>query len=247
MKMSQSNEFAGRVVAVVGGNVGVGPAVVKAFQERGARVLVGSLPASASSEVTAETNSIPVDLADPLAASQFLDECERRVGLVQILTMVAPPVETRDALAISREHMQNVVNAELVGPACMLQECARRLVSHKLEGRLISFVSMSGKTGAHKHVAPYAAAKGGLIAYSRVLAAELAGTGITVNMIATSLFEVQLAGKSDAAKASLVAGIPTGRAGRSEEAACAAMYLASEGSGYVTGETLNLSGGRFMD
>ena len=247
MKMSQSNEFAKRVVAVVGGNIGVGPAVVKAFQDGGAKVLVGALPTPASSDVIAQTDCIAVDLADPLAASQFLDECERRAGLVQILVMVAPPVVTQDALGISREHMQNVIDAELVGPACMLQECARRLVSQKQEGRLISFVSMSGKTGAHKHVAPYAAAKGGLIAYSRVLAAELAATGITVNMIATSLFEVQLAGKSDAAKASLVSGIPMARAGRSEEAACAAMYLASEGSGFITGETLNLSGGRFMD
>ncbi|MET4575692.1 SDR family NAD(P)-dependent oxidoreductase [Ottowia thiooxydans] len=247
MKMSQSNEFAERVVAVVGGNVGVGPAVVKAFKECGAKVLVGSLHASASAELGADTDCISVDLADPLAASQFLDECERRVGVVQILIMVAPPVETRDALGISRQYMQNVIDVELVGPACMLQECARRLVSHKLGGRLISFVSMSGKTGAHKHVAPYAAAKGGLITYSRVLAAELAATGITVNMIATSLFEVQLAGKTDAAMAALVSGIPMGRAGRSEEASCAAMYLASDDSGYVTGETLNLSGGRFMD
>ncbi len=84
-----------------------------------------------------------------------------------------------------------------------------------------------------------------MITFSRVLAAELAPSAVTVNVIATSLFDVQVAGLAD--KSEVVKGIPVGRVGRSEEAAHAVLYLASKDGGYVTGETLNLSGGRFMD
>ena len=86
----------------------------------------------------------------------------------------------------------------------------------------------------------------GLFSNDDALAAELASTGTTVNMIATALFDVQVAGGAER-MAEVVKGIPVGRVGRSEEAAHAVLYLASDKGGYVTGETLNLSGGRFMD
>jgi NAD(P)-dependent dehydrogenase (short-subunit alcohol dehydrogenase family) len=114
-------------------------------------------------------------------------------------------------------------------------------------GRLISFASMSGKTGVHPGVGPYAAAKGGLITFSRVLAAELAPTGVTVNCIAMALMEPQVAVLTEEHRREVLKGVPVGRFGRSEEAAAAVLYLASDNAGYVTGETLNLSGGRFMD
>jgi NAD(P)-dependent dehydrogenase (short-subunit alcohol dehydrogenase family) len=113
-------------------------------------------------------------------------------------------------------------------------------------GRIITFGSMSGKTGSHKGVAPFAAAKGGLYAFARALASDIASTGVTVNSIATALFDVQVAAGSEHMN-EVIKGIPVGRVGRSSEAAHAALYLASREAGYVTGETLNLSGGRFMD
>ena len=142
------------------------------------------------------------------------------------------------------ERVKRVIDDELTNPVLTILEAARRMVPRG-RGRIISFCSMSGKTGTHKHVAPFAAAKGGLIAFSRALATDLAPTGVTVNAIATALFDVQVAALAD--KSEVEKGIPVGRVGRSEEAAHAVLYLASERAGYVTGETLNLSGGRFMD
>jgi 3-oxoacyl-[acyl-carrier protein] reductase len=163
-----------------------------------------------------------------------------------VLVMVAPPVKTRTALEYTDEEYQSIVAQELLGPMACIREAARRMVTRK-SGRIISFSSMSGKTGMHKHVAPYAAAKGGLITFSRALAADLAPTGVTVNVIATSLFDVQVAGQSPEKLAETLKGIPVGRVGRSEEAAHAVLFLASAKAGYVTGETMSLSGGRFMD
>lgn len=242
-----SNEFRDTLVAVVGGNLGVGPEIVEAFQARGARVVVGSLAGGPAAAAAPGRWQVPVDMANPSAADVFFECCERDVGPVEVLVLVSPPVRTADALDIPAERLEAVVREELLAPMCLLQACARRMRQRDAGGRLMSFVSMSGKTGVHKHVSPYAAAKGGLIAYSRSLAAEMAAFGITVNVIATALFEFQLAGKTAEAQAALAAGIPVGRAGRSAEAAHAALFLASRNAGFVTGETLNLSGGRFMD
>src|SRR5690606_35306324 len=98
-----------------------------------------------------------------------------------------------------------------------------------------------------KNVAPYAAAKGGLIAFSRSLAADIAGYGVTVNVIATALFDVQVAVLDEEEKKEIAKGIPVGRPGHSEVAAHAVVYLASRLGAFVTGDTLNLSGVRFMD
>lgn len=241
----QDNEFAGLGVVVAGGNLGVGPAVVRAFAAGGARVAVGVPPGSTP------LGDLPAHVyqtaCDPSAPEAFLDACEAHVGGVRVLVVVPPPVKTMNALEVAPAEVAAIVERELLGPMRLIQECARRMIERGIGGRIMSFVSMSGKTGVHPRVAPYAAAKGGLIAYSRSLAAELAQTGVTVNAIATALFDVQLAGKTDEERAKLESGIPVGRAGRSEEAAHAALFLASQRAGYVTGETLSLSGGRFMD
>lgn len=247
MSVEQDSEFKDRVVAVVGGNVGIGPAVVEAFTSRGARLAVGVVPAAKAWEAVAGAAAFDLDLAAPGAATAFLDECERRLGLADVLVVVPPPVKTAGVFDVSPESMREVVEQELLGPATLMQECARRMVARGAGGRIIAFISMSGKTGVHKHVAPYAAAKGGLVAFARVLAAEIAPTGVTVNLVATALFDTQLAGKTPSERAAIESGIPVGRAGRSAEAAHAALFLASRDAGYVTGETLNLSGGRFMD
>lgn len=243
----RSNEFRDAVVAVVGGNLGVGLAIVETFQAQGARVVVGNLAGAPAAASAPGLWQLPVDMADPHAADAFLDGCEREAAPVEVLVLVSPPVRLADAIDIPPERLEAVVREELLGPMQLLQACARRMRQREVGGRLMSFVSMSGKTGVHKHVSPYAAAKGGVIAYSRSLAAELAPFGITVNVIATALFEFQLTGKTPEARAVLEAGIPVGRAGRSAEAAHAALFLASREAGFVTGETLNLSGGRFMD
>lgn len=249
---SVPDEFDGLPVALVGGHLGVGPAIVRAFTDRGARVVIGEIAHAPSTapqrEACAATGArvVPVDLADAASIEAFLDACERDVGPLAVLVLVPPPVKVRDALAIPLEDYRRVLDEELAGPLAAMLAAARRM-SARGYGRIVSLCSMSGKTGAHRQVAPYAAAKGGLVAFTRALATDLAPSGVTVNAIATALFDVQVAALDDAHRAEVEKGIPVGRVGRSDEAAHAVLYLASRRGGYVTGETLNLSGGRFMD
>ncbi|HEY4296990.1 MAG TPA: SDR family oxidoreductase [Paraburkholderia sp.] len=238
-------EFEGTPVVIVGAHAGTGPAVVKAFVEAGARVAIGIVATHGERKPALPgTVEFELDTSDTASIGAFFDRCEAALGGVQVLVNVAPPIASGNALDFSAADYRKAVEQELIGPILCMQEAARRMIPRGF-GRIMSFISMSGKTGVHKHVAPFAAAKGGLVTFSRTLAAELAATGITVNVLATALFDVQVASMPDGAE--VVKGIPVGRPGRSAEAAHAVLFLASKDAGYVTGETLNLSGGRFMD
>ncbi len=238
-----ARDFEGVPVVVAGGHLGVGPAVVRAFAEQGAKVVVGVLGSSEAKELPGAAN-VPLDPGSSASIRSFFDAAEKRLGGLKVLVMVPPPVKAKPALDFSEAEYRSVIDQELTGPILCIQEAARRMIANG-GGRIISFGSMSGKTGVHKGTAPYAAAKGGLIMFSRSLAAEIAPTGVTVNVIATSQFDVQHANNPNLTE--VINGIPVGRLGRSEEAAYAALYLASQKAGYITGETLNMSGGRFMD
>ncbi|VCU71286.1 3-oxoacyl-[acyl-carrier-protein] reductase FabG [Pigmentiphaga humi] len=239
-------DLAGLSVLVIGAEGGVGPAVVAGFDAHGARTCVGLLAADAAPPGGRPALAVPQGCVDdPAALRGFLDRCDAVNGPVEVVAYVSPPVTVGRALELDDAAYARVIRDELLLPVLLLRESARRMAARGF-GRLLSFCSMSGKTGVHPGVSPYAAAKGGLIAFSRSLAAELAPQGVTVNVIATALFDVQV-NKTGEALHEVVKGIPVGRVGRSQEAAAAALFLASRQSGYITGETVNMSGGRFMD
>jgi NAD(P)-dependent dehydrogenase (short-subunit alcohol dehydrogenase family) len=233
------DEFAGRGAVVVGADVGLGPAIVHALMEVRAQVATDS---------TAQhgVGTIPADNADVDTIEEFFDAALHRIPSLDVLVLAARPVQTARFLDVSAAQLRKVIEQELIWYALIMQQAARRMVSNG-RGRIISLSSMSGKTGVHHNVGPYAAAKGGLIALSRVMAAELGGTGVTVNVIANALFQPQVEHLSDKERSELARGIPVGRFGQPQEAAHAVLFLASDDAGYITGETLNLSGGRFMD
>ena len=225
----------GQRALVLGAAHGVGPEVVAALCAGGARV---------AADVAGLDGVLHVpENADPTA---MLEGAASLLGGLDVLVISARPVKNKPVLDMTPDEMRSVAEAELVIPALLMQEAARRMVGAGY-GRIIVFASMSAKTGVHHNVAPYAAAKGGLLAFARVLAAETAEHGVTVNAIATALFEPQVKTMTEEKRAGLKKAIPVGRFGRSEEAAHAVLFLASRDAGFVTGECLNLSGGRFMD
>lgn len=228
-------DLEGARAVVVGAGHGVGPEVVAALVAAGAKVVADAEGLTDASFVAASD--------DPAA---YLDAATASLGGLDVLVLSAPPVKNKPVLDMTPEEMRSVAEAEMVAPALLMQEAARRMVAAGY-GRIIVFASMSAKTGVHHNVAPYAAAKGGLLAFARVLAAETAEHGVTVNAIATALFEPQTRTMTEEKRAGLLKAIPVGRFGRSEEAAHAVLFLASRQAGFVTGECLNLSGGRFMD
>ncbi|AJE45770.1 SDR family NAD(P)-dependent oxidoreductase [Celeribacter indicus] len=224
--MSPIFSLDGRRVLVIDASHGVGPAVADTVEAAGAAVLRRDL-----------------DGSEPDA---WLDGIEEAEGPIDTLILAAPPVSNKPVLEMTAAEMRAIAEAEMVGPALVMQEAARRMAARGF-GRIVVFASMSAKTGLHHHVAPHAAAKAGLLAFMRVLAAEIAGSGVTANGIATALFEPQTARMSEEKRSRLLREVPVGRFGRSVEAAHAVLFLLAPDAGYITGETLNMSGGRFMD
>ncbi|WP_421949977.1 SDR family NAD(P)-dependent oxidoreductase [Pelagibacterium sp.] len=222
----------GQRVLLIGAEHGVGPAVADSLLSAGAQLVtdggeIGETLASAGNE-------------DLIAKSH------ERLGGLDVLVMSPPPVRSKPVLNMTGQELRTITEAELVIPALQMQAAARIMCKNGY-GRIITLMSMSGKAGVHHLVAPYAAAKGGLLSFTRVLAAETAEHGVTVNAIATALFEPQTATMPQEKQDRLRGEVPVRRFGRSEEAAHAVLYLASPMAGFVTGECLNLSGGRFMD
>ncbi|WP_105436947.1 SDR family NAD(P)-dependent oxidoreductase [Neorhizobium sp. T25_13] len=230
-----TTDLTGQRAVVIGAGYGVGPAVVSALAEAGATVLTDDANAPAGEHIASV--GLPADL---------IESCIEKLGGLDILVVSSRPVKNKPVLDMTPEEMRSVAEEEMVSPALQMQEAARHMVKAGY-GRIIVFASMSAKTGVHHDVAPYAAAKGGLLAFARVLAAETAEHGVTVNGIATALFEPQVKTMTEEKRTRLKGAIPVGRFGRSEEAAHAVLFLAARNAGFVTGECLNLSGGRFMD
>lgn len=233
------SDLAGRRIAVVGARFAAGAEVARILIAHKAAVIVDA-PVPGASAVC------DIDYGRMEAAESQLQALEDAAGPIGTLVLSPRPVATSNFLTVDLATMVRVLNEELIWFAMLMQAAAGRM-SERGFGRIIGLCSMSGKTGVHPHVAPFAAAKGGLIALSRSLAAEVAARGVTVNMIAHALLEYQVAHHPQERQVELARNIPVGRFGKGSEVAHAVMYLASEGGGYVTGETLNLSGGRFMD
>ena len=228
-----STGLEGRRALLVGAAHGVGPAVAAALRAAGTRLAVDTATDGAKVVEAGDAATLTVRAAELL-------------GGLDILVLSAPPVRSKPVLEMDADELRGIVEADLVIPALQMQAAAR-LMGRAGYGRIIAFLSMSGKAGVHHLVAPYAAAKGGMLSFMRVLAAETAASGVTVNGIATALFEPQTATMPLEKQQRLRTEIPVGRFGSSEEAAHAVLYLASPLAGFVTGECLNLSGGRFMD
>lgn len=224
--MTAISSLAGRRVLVVDAAHGVGPDVADAAEAAGAAVL----------------------RRDPAGAEPgaWFDALEAAEGPIDTLILAAPPVSNKPVLDMTADEMRRIAEGEMVGPALVMQAAARRMAARGF-GRIVVFASMSAKTGLHHHVAPHAAAKAGLLAFMRVLAAETAGSGVTANGIATALFEPQTARMTEEKRTRLLREVPVGRFGRSAEAAHTVLFLLAPDAGYITGETVNMSGGRFMD
>lgn len=186
----------------------------------------------------------PHAVDDASAIAAFLDGCEAANGPLDVVAYVSPPVSVGKALDLEHEVYGRVLRDELLLPILLLREAARRMAGRGY-GRLLSFCSMSGKTGVHPGVSPYAAAKGA----DRFLAFAGGGTGaFGGDRECRGDGAVRCAGPQDRRRTRpRRQGHTRGTRRPFAGGRGGGAVLASRQSGYITGETLNMSGGRFMD
>jgi 3-oxoacyl-[acyl-carrier protein] reductase len=247
-------DLAGRVALVTGASRGLGRAMALAFARQGADVVVNYREsAAAADEVVSEITAMGRRaIAVQGSTAEGREACEAIVkaaldafGKVDILVNNAGI--TRDDLLIrmDAEDWDAVIDTNLSGPFWMTRAVARPMMKAR-HGRIINMSSVAGRIG-NAGQANYTAAKAGLIGLTKTTARELASRGITCNALAPGLIDTDiLVGMPEAATQAILQITAMGKIGNVEDVAAAAVYFASDESGFVTGQVLGVDGGIAM-
>ena len=243
--MSLSFDFTGRTVIVTGAAKGIGLALSEFFAEAGATLAMADVDeaglAEAMSGSLADAIPLVVDVADPDSVRPAVAHLYDTTGRLDVVVNNAGILRDRVVWKLSDDEWQAVLGVHLTGTFNLTRE-AVPIMREQGYGRIVNVTSY---TGLHGNVgqANYAAAKAGIIGFTRTTAKELARFGITVNAISPIAETDMVASIPEAHKEELRAGIPMGRFSSPAEACPAVGFLASEQAGYVTGVVLPVDGG----
>lgn len=247
------SEFSGKTVLITGGTRGIGRACAVAFAREGARVAIcgrsDETAQKAAQEIASETNGdvrgFGCDIADASAVDAMVKTVIEALGPVYVLINNAGI--TRDGLLMrmKSEDWSAVVDTNLTGAFNCCRAVTRDMIKQRA-GRIINVSSIIGLRGQGGQT-NYAAAKAGLIGFTKALAQEVASRNITVNVIAPGYIDTDMTAVfTDEIRKELLEKIPLKRVGTSEDIAAAARFLASDGAAYITGAVLQVDGGLAM-
>ncbi|MCI0548201.1 MAG: 3-oxoacyl-[acyl-carrier-protein] reductase [Candidatus Rokubacteria bacterium] len=242
----------GRTALVTGASQGIGEAIARRLAGQGARVVLAARSAERLDALAAELReggasalAFPLDLARPEALAERLRALPEDFAAVEVLVNNAGITADGLLARMSLEQWDAVLRTNLTGTFVVTREITRGMIRRRW-GRVISISSVVGLMG-NPGQANYAAAKAGLIGFSKSLARELARRNVTVNVIAPGYVETAMTARlPEEARRALFEGIPLARLGTPDDVAWASVFLASEEAGYVTGHVLNCSGGLYI-
>lgn len=245
-----SLDFSGKVVLVTGASRGIGKAIAQSFAAGGAKVIgtaTSQSGADAISEYLGEQGcGLVLNSLQPETFADFVKAVEEKAGAtVDILVNNAGI--TRDGLfmRMKEDDWDAVLTCNLSSVAKLTQLCMRGMIK-KRQGRIINITSVVGESG-NVGQCNYAAAKAGLIGFTKSLARELAARNVTVNCVAPGFIATDMtAVLKDEIKENILKSVPLGVMGESDDIANAVLFLASDGAKYVTGTTLDVNGGSYM-
>lgn len=243
----------GKVALVTGASRGIGRAIALKLAAEGAKVAINYAGNTAKAEeVKAEIEKnggeailVQADVADSAAVETMVNTVVEKFGQIDILVNNAGI--TRDGLMMRMkdEDFDAVINTNLKG-VFYCTKLVSKLMMKKRSGRIINMASVVGLMG-NAGQTNYAAAKAGVIGFSKSAAKELAARGITVNMVAPGFIDTDMtATMTDKAKEMTLTGIPLNRMGTPEDVANAVAFLVSDNASYITGQVINVDGGMVM-
>ena len=246
-------DLAGKAALVTGGSRGIGRAISLALADRGARVAVNYVTnAQAAAEVVQQIEggggkalAIQGDVSNAEDARRLIDETVRAFEGLDILVNNAGLTRDNLLLRMSEESWDRVMEVDLRG-AYLCTKAALRPMIRRRWGRIVNIASVAGLVG-NAGQANYAAAKAGLIGFTKSIAKEVASRQVTANAIAPGLVRTELtSGLTEAQEQAVLQLVPLGRAALPEDIAPAVVYLASEEASYVTGTVIAIDGGLVM-
>ena len=241
--------FDGKIALVTGASRGIGRAIAEDLVARGATVI-----GTATSENGAQAISEYLDgkgkgfvLNDTQNDSieKFLADVRAEFGEIDILVNNAGITRDNLLMRMKDDEWQDIIDTNL-SSVFRLSKAVMRAMMKKRHGRIITIGSVVGTMG-NAGQANYAAAKAGVIGFSKSLAREVASRGITVNVVAPGFIETDMTrALTDDQRAGILSQVPANRLGDAKEIASAVAFLASDEASYITGETLHVNGGMYM-
>jgi 3-oxoacyl-[acyl-carrier protein] reductase len=242
-------DLTGKTALVTGATGGIGGAIARAFHQQGATVAVSGTRREVLDTLAAELKDrvhvLPCDLADKQAVEALVPKSEEVMGKLDIL--VANAGITRDNLFVqlSDEAWDEVLAVNLTATFRLARAAVRGMMRRRF-GRIIGITSVVGVTG-NPGQTNYTATKAGMIGMIKSIAQEYAKRNVTANCIAPGFIATAMTDKlNDKQREAILARVPAGRLGAGADVAAAAVYLASDEGGYVTGQTLHVNGGMAM-
>ena len=244
-----SNGFEGQVALVTGASRGIGAAIADKLAAGGARVFGTATTGSGATAINARhvdgLSGIVLNVNDVDEVSAALSEISAQASTPTILVNNAGVTRDQLLLRMSEEDWETVLDTNLRSVYRLSKACLRGMMKAR-QGRIISISSVVGSMG-NAGQANYAAAKAGMMGFTRSLAREVGSRGITVNVVAPGFIDTDMTRQlNDAQRDAMLKDIPLNRLGDATEIAEAVGFLASASAAYITGQTLHVNGGMYV-
>ena len=243
----------GEIALVTGASRGIGRAIAQALAERGAAVAGTATTDAGAARIAAELAvdgrqvlGLRLDVKDPASIDAALEAVTAAFGAAPSILVNNAGI-TRDNLLMRMKDAEwdEIIATNLSAVYRLSKACLRPMMKAR-KGRIINIASVVAAAG-NAGQTNYAAAKAGMIGFSKSLAREVGSRGITVNCVAPGFIDTDMTRElGDEQRKSLLTNIPLDRLGRPDEVASAVTFLASAEAGYITGETLHVNGGMYM-
>jgi 3-oxoacyl-[acyl-carrier protein] reductase len=242
----------GEIALVTGASRGIGKAVALRLGNDGATVIGTATSDAGAEKITAylKENGITgmgvmLNVTDQTSIDSVLETITKEFGAPTILVNNAGITRDNLLMRMKQEEWDDIIDTNLTSVYRLSKACMRAMTKAR-KGRIISISSVVGAAG-NAGQTNYAAAKAGLLGFTKSLARELGARGVTVNAVAPGFIDTDMTkALPDAQREALLTGIPLNRLGQPEEIAAAVAFLASAGAAYITGETLHVNGGMYM-
>jgi len=240
----------GRAVLITGAAGGIGRAIARRFSTLGARVMLADIDAEGLAAVATECSAaghLAFDLADPDACAAAVAQTVRHLGGIDALVHAGALMRRQPLATVGRADFDAQVDVNMSG-SFFVARAAAEAMRPQGRGRIVLFSSQGAHTGGYAGSTVYAMTKAAILALTRSLAREFGPHGITVNALSPGLVETPMLreGVDPATLDRLMGMIPLGRVGTPDEIANCCLFLASDWSSYLTGQTLDANGGQLM-
>jgi len=243
----------GKIALVTGATRGIGRAIALELGKLGATVIGTATSESGAAEIgaylaaaNAKGRGVQLEVRDQAQVDALISNIDKEFGAVGILVNNAGITRDNLAMRMKDDEWDAVIDTNLKA-VFRLSKAVMRGMMKAREGRIVNITSVVGHSG-NPGQANYCAAKAGVSGMTRSLARELGSRNITVNCVAPGFIDTDMTKElAEDHRAAMLATIPLGRGGSPEDVAAAVIFLASPGAAYVTGTTIHVNGGMFMD